>query len=82
MTTAITERKLSGFISNARLKLAKNQASAEQHTEAEYLRLQMWTFFITLSVKNNRTYWEIRKRTSESWDYTINHNENKDENEK
>ena len=47
------------FINNARLKLAKNQANAKQHSEAE---LWFWLFenyshfSFTLSSKNNRTY--------------------------
>ena len=45
------------FMSNTRLKLAKSQAIAKQHTEAE-----LWLFencshsSFTLSSKNNRTY--------------------------
>ena len=45
------------FISNARLKLAKNQTNAKQHSEAELLRSEnYWYFSSTLSFSNNRTY--------------------------
>ena len=45
------------FISNARLKLAENQASAKQHPEAELLLLENYSHSSsTLSPKNNRTY--------------------------
>ena len=45
------------FISNARLKLAKNQANAKQHPEAELLKLKNYSHSSsTLSTKDNRTY--------------------------
>ena len=45
------------FISNARLKLAKNQANAKQHPEAELLTSEnYWHSSSTLSSNNNRTY--------------------------
>ena len=44
------------FISNARLKLAKNQANAKQHLEADFLLFENYLFTsFTLSSKNNRT---------------------------
>ena len=44
------------FISNARLKLAKNQANAKQHLEADFLLFENYLFAsFTLSSKNNRT---------------------------
>ena len=45
------------FISNARLKSAKNQANAKQHSEAELLLFENYSHSSpTLSSKNNRTY--------------------------
>ena len=45
------------FKSNARLKLAKNQANAKQHPEAELLLFEIYSHSSsTLSSKNNRTY--------------------------
>ena len=45
------------FISNARLKLAKNQANAKQHPEAELLLFENYSHSSsTLSSKNNSTY--------------------------
>ena len=44
-------------ISNARLKLVKNQADAKQHREAELLLFENYSHFSsTLSSKKNRTY--------------------------
>ena len=45
------------FISNTRLKLAKNQAKAKQHPEAELLLFENYSISSsTLSSKNNRRY--------------------------
>ena len=45
------------LISNARLKLAKNQANAKEHQEAELLLLENYSYISSaLSSKNNRTY--------------------------
>ena len=45
------------FISNARLKLAKNQASAKQHPGAELLLTENYSHSLsTLLSKNNRVY--------------------------
>ena len=45
------------FISNARLKLAKNQADTYQHPEVELLLFENYSHpSSTLSSKNNRTY--------------------------
>ena len=45
------------FISNARLKLAKNQAKAKQHPNAEILLFENYLLSApTLSFKNNRRY--------------------------
>ena len=45
------------FISNARLKLAKNQAKAKQHPEAELSLFKNDSLSSTrLSSKNNRRY--------------------------
>ena len=74
------------FISNAKLKLAKNQANAKQYPEAELLLLENYSHSSSmLSSKNSRIY--SQKLAKEqvglySWDYEINHNENVDENEK
>ena len=47
------------FISNARLKLAKNQTNAKQHPEAELLASEnYWHFSSMLSSNNNMTYSE------------------------
>ena len=44
------------FISNARLKLAENQANATQHPETEFLLFENYSHSSsTLSFKNNRT---------------------------
>ena len=69
------------FISNARLKLAKNQTNAKQHPEAELLLLENYSHSWS---KNKNIFKKISKRTMYlySWGYTINHNENEDENEK
>ena len=45
------------FIGNARLKFAKNQAHAKQHTEVELLLFENYLHSSsTLSNKSNRTY--------------------------
>ena len=45
------------FISNARLKLAKNHAKAKQHPEAEILLFENYSFpSSTLSFKYDRRY--------------------------
>ena len=45
------------FIRNARLKLAKNQANAKQHPEAELLLFEKYSLsLLRLSSKNNRRY--------------------------
>ena len=45
------------FVSNARLKLAKNQAKAKQHPEAELLLFENYSLSSsTLSTKNNRRH--------------------------
>ena len=47
------------FISNARLKLAKNQANVKQHPEAELLLFENFSHYSsTLSSKSNGTYSE------------------------
>ena len=44
------------FISNARLKFAKNQANAKQHPEAELLLFENYSYSSsTLSSKNSRS---------------------------
>ena len=74
------------LISNARLKLAKNQAYAKQHPEAELLLFEHYSHFSsTLLSKNNRIY--SKKQAQEQfclylWDYAINRNEDEDEIEK
>ena len=45
------------FITNAKLKLAKNQTNAKQHPEAEFLLFENYSHSSSmLSSKNNRTY--------------------------
>ena len=45
------------FMSNARLKLAKNQAKAKQHPKAELLLFENYSLSSsTLSSKSNRRY--------------------------
>ena len=45
------------FISNVKLKLAKNQANFKQHPQAELLLFENYLHSsLTLSSKNNRTY--------------------------
>ena len=45
------------FISNARLKLGKNQAKAKQHAEAEHLLLENYVLSSsTLSSQDNKKY--------------------------
>ena len=47
----------STFISNVRLKLAKNQGNAKQQPEAELLLFEFFSHSsFTLSSKNNRRY--------------------------
>ena len=67
--------------------MAKNQANAKQHPEAELKLFENYSphFSSTLSSKNYRAC--SKKQAKEqiclySWDFTINHNENKDVNEK
>ena len=51
------------FISNTRLKLAKNQANAKQNPEAELLLFENYSHSSsTLSSKNNRTYSKKNKQ--------------------
>ena len=64
----------------------KNQVNATQNFEAELLLVENYSHSsLTLSSKNNSKY--SKKQAKEqvcliSWDYTINHKENGDENEK
>ena len=59
--------------------MSKNQANAKQHTEAENYS----NSFYTLSFKNN-IFSKISKKQmcQHSWDYTVNHNKNEEQNEK
>ena len=67
------------FISNARLKLTKNQAKAKQHPEAELLLFENYLLSSSsLSFKNNKRY--SKKCTKKQvrlfkWGYIINGNE-------
>ena len=50
---------VSNTLSNARLKIAKNQTNTKQHTEVELLLFENYSLSSsTLSNKNNRTYSE------------------------
>ena len=66
------------FISNARLKLAKNPANATQYPEAELLLFQNYPKIIGHILKNKQK----KQVCLYSSDYRINHNENEDKNEK
>ena len=71
------------FINNARLKLAKNQANAKQRPEAEYLLFENYSHFSHVSIQKwYGNSWNIseRKVCLYSWNYTINHKENKNKN--
>ena len=62
--------------------MAKNQVNVKQHPEAEILLFENHSHS---SCENNKMY--SRKQAKEQvclnlWEYTINHNENEDENEK
>ena len=51
------------FISNAKMKLAKNQANAKQHPEAELLVFGNYSHSSPgLSSKNNRTYSKNKRK--------------------
>ena len=74
------------FISNARLKLAKNQANAKQQPKNELLLFEHYSHSLsTLLSENNRIY--SKQQAEEQfclylWDYAINRNEDEDEIEK
>ena len=64
------------------MKLANNQANAVQHPEADW---QIFTFFIHVILKKIIGHILKNKQKNAciySRNYTINHNENEDENEK
>ena len=53
------------FISNARLKLVKNEANAKQHPEAELMLFENYSHSSsTSSSKNNRAYPKIQASKS------------------
>ena len=55
--------KSNTFISNARLKLAKNQANAKEDPEAELLLFENYSHSSSmLSFKNNKTYFKNKQR--------------------
>ena len=55
--------KSNTFISNARLKLAKNQANAKEDPEAELLLFENYLRSSSmLSSKNNKTYFKNKQR--------------------
>ena len=71
------------FVSNARLKLAKNQAKIKQHSEAELLPFENYSLSTpTLSFKNNRRYSKKKQVRLFKRGYMINDNKNEAENEK
>ena len=73
------------FISNARLKLAKNQAKSEQHTQAELLPFENYPLSSSmLSLKNIGDILKMYKKQVPLFKlgYMINNNENETENEK
>ena len=70
------------------LNWRKNQAYAIKYLKTEILLSENYLHFSsTWSSKNNRKISKSKKEAKEQvclywWDYTINHNENEDENEK
>ena len=74
------------FYKQRHAEFGKKSANAKQHPEAELLLFENNSHSLsTLSSKNNRTYskkWAKEQVFLYSRDYTINHNENEDENEK
>ena len=74
------------FIDNAKLKLAKNQATARQHPEAELLLFENYSLSLsTASSRNNRIY--TKNCTKSKYvclkrGYMINENENETKNGK
>ena len=55
----------STFISNARMKLAKNQANAKQHSGAELLLIENYSHSLsTLLSKNNRVYSKNKQKNN------------------
>ena len=67
--------------------MGENQASAKQHPQAEFPRFENCSHSLStlLSKKNNSKYFKIKaieQVSLYSLDYTINHNENEDKNEK
>ena len=65
--------------------MAKNQANAEQHPEAELFLFENYSYSSSkLTSKNNKIF--IKKAKDQAClylrDYMINHNENEDENGK
>ena len=72
------------FVSTVRLKLAKNQANAKQHSEAEPLLFENYSNSpSTLSSKNYRVYSKKQQKNKCACvPNIINRNENEDENEK
>ena len=68
------------------MNLAKNQAKAKEHPAAELLLIENYLHSsFMLSSKISMTLskkWAKGQVCLYSWDYTINHNENEDENEK
>ena len=74
------------FISNARLKLVKNQGKAKEHPEAELLLLENYSLTSSLlSSKNDRRYSKKNYKKEVSlfkWGHMINDNAKDAENEK
>ena len=68
------------FISNHWLKLAKNQANAKQHPQAELLLFPDYPH--SSSALSSKMIGHILQVCLYSQDYMINHNENEGENEK
>ena len=72
-------------ISNARLKLTKNQAKAKQHLEAELLIFENYSLSSSkLSSKNSSRYSKKYKKNNKCvcFNEVINDNGNEDEDEK
>ena len=68
------------FISNTRLKLAKNQVNGKQHSEAKLFLFEIYSHSsFTLSSEDNRTYSKKQKNKGCFHEIMrlINHNETK-----
>ena len=70
------------IISNTRLKFAKNEANANEHPEAEHLKI-IRILYPRYQPRIGHIFKNKQKKQVRPFarDYMINHNENKDDNE-